>query len=92
MTECGGLLDGILAVAHPELYQKSLSLCRTITDTHPQSSEIMALWPFCFNAAQIIVNWQTIMHRDTGSRAEWYDLLLTMGSYGIEIWYLAMLW
>lgn len=82
VVDCGGLLDGILAVTHPSLYRAALALNRTIMEDHPACTSAMSQWPFCFNAAHIVVNRSTPLHRDTSSRPEWFDLLLSLGTYG----------
>lgn len=82
MEETGGLLDGILAVTHPELYRVSQELIRNILAEGTRASEVMRLWPTSFNSVQFIINRLSLLHRDKNTRAGWVDLLLTLGTYG----------
>ena len=78
----GGLLDGILAVAHPALYEASIRLMTKLFADHPASRAVVSEWPSCYSAVQIIVNRQSVRHRDVSGAPGWLDLLLTLGSYG----------
>ena len=78
----GGLLDGILAVVHPQLYQAALALTEHVYRTYPRSRAVLAQWPSCYSAVQVIVNRETVRHRDMSSGIGWVDILLTLGSYG----------
>lgn len=84
MDETGGLLDGILAVTHPQLYAVSQALVDAIrVDPRcPAASQGMANWPTSFNSVQVIVNRQSLLHRDKNTSPGWVDLLLTLGTYG----------
>lgn len=80
MRESGALLSAILRVAHPDLYdagRASLARLSTIDGLGDGISE----WPTVFNAVQLISNRETPYHRDTSGRAEWYDMLMSLGTY-----------
>ena len=79
--ESGGLLDGILAVTHPELYESSQVLMDKIIRHHDQSRAVMPLWPSCFTAVDVIVNRSCPRHRDLTGAPGWHDILLTFGTY-----------
>ena len=80
--ESGGLLDGILAVTHPDLYRSAQELMAKLSTDHAPSNHLMQAWPSCFTAVQVISNRLSPWHRDLSSMPGWYDLLLTLGSYG----------
>lgn len=76
------MIDGILAVTHPDLYQSSQVLMEKITRDHDQSRGVMPVWPTCFTSVQIIVNRLSLRHRDISGIPGWFDLLLSLGTYG----------
>ena len=80
--ESGGLLDGILAVEHPELYAAAQDLMAKLSTAHAPSMFLMQTWPTSFTSVQVISNRQTPWHRDLSSKPGWLDLLLSLGSYG----------
>lgn len=86
----GGLLDGILAVVHPQLYRSAISLMEKLFADHSPSRAVMAHWPSCYSAVQIIANREAVRHRDVSAAPGWLDLLLTLGSYRetavMELW------
>ena len=84
MQEVGGVLDGILAVAHPEQYAAAREVFQQLYrgPDDSQHRKIADEWPSVLHAVHIISNRETIYHRDTNGRPEWYDLLSTVGSYG----------
>ena len=80
--ESGGLLDGILAVAHPELYAAAQDLMTKLSTVHAPSTFLMQTWPSSFTSIQVIANRQTPFHRVMSSKPGWLDLLLSLGDYG----------
>ena len=78
----GGLLDGILAVVQPELYHAAIALVEHMYATHSKCRAVLAQWPSCYSAVHVIVNRETVRHRDMSSGVGWLDILLTLGSYG----------
>lgn len=83
--ESGGLLDGILAVAHPELYAAAQDLMTKLSTVHAPSTFLMHTWPSSFTSIQVIANRQTPLHRDMSSKPGWLDLLLSLGNYGQDV-------
>lgn len=80
--ESGGLIDGILAVIHPELYSSAQELMTKLCTAHPPSIVLMQSWPSCFTSIEVIANHQTPWHRDLSSLPGWFDFLLSLSSYG----------
>ena len=82
MEESGGLLDGIHAVTHPESY----SICRHLADrvftTLPDTRRAQSLWLSVQTHFHLIVNRETLIHRDVMGPGRSFDMLLTMGTYG----------
>ena len=82
MEETGGLLEGILAVTHPSLYNTGLTIFQLLSHTVPKLREIISAWPLIFNSCHIIVNRLSIHHRDWSTNIGWQDMLITLGTYG----------
>uniref|UniRef100_A0A5K1K6H8 Cell surface hydrophobicity-associated protein n=1 Tax=Ganoderma boninense TaxID=34458 RepID=A0A5K1K6H8_9APHY len=80
--ESGGLLDGIHAVTHPNLYRAAQDLMVKLSTKHAPSMSLMKTWPSTFTSVQVIANRQTPWHRDMSAIPGWLDLLLTIGTYG----------
>ncbi|PIL26691.1 hypothetical protein GSI_11218 [Ganoderma sinense ZZ0214-1] len=80
--ETGGILDGILAITHPTLHAAAQELMGAIWREHAESRAIMATWPVCFSSLQVIINRATLGHRDRHGEPGWFDLLVTLGTYG----------
>lgn len=81
MQETGGLLDGILAVTHPALYQMAHGFLPRLAARVPELQDPISQWPSVFNAAQIVVNRMSLYHQDISGLEGWLDLLLTIGTY-----------
>ena len=84
MQESGGLLDGILAVTHPKLYAAGRQLMKHLSLGNDLVRAVVSEWPSVFHAVHVIVNRETLYHRDNNGRPGWYDLLLSLGTYGEE--------
>ena len=82
LDETGGIIDGILAVVHPELYRAGQEVMRCVHVADGGKTAIAGRWPTVCHAAQVIVNRETIFHRDTNGLPGWYDVLASVGSYG----------
>ncbi|KAI0739727.1 hypothetical protein C8Q80DRAFT_1261427 [Daedaleopsis nitida] len=78
----GGLLDGILAVVHPELYRAAVRSLDLLYSEDPESRAYVDAWPCTSHAAAVIVNRESIVHRDLNGKPGWLDLLLSVGTYG----------
>ena len=84
MQETGGILDGILAVTHPELYEAGRALMQQLYTDNAHARALVNAWPSVYHAVHVIVNRETLQHRDKNGLAGWFDLLLTVGTYGEE--------
>jgi hypothetical protein len=86
-SETSALLGGILFVMHPNLYRMGINAWNHIVENPElvQESEVvlqlLTFWMSPFSGMSVISNRETIFHRDTKSRHEWYDLLVTLGDY-----------
>ncbi|PIL25435.1 hypothetical protein GSI_13325 [Ganoderma sinense ZZ0214-1] len=78
----GGVLDGILAITHPGLYDAARAVAETIWQKRGTSHSLMELWPTCFSSIQVIANRGTPRHRDNSALPGWLDLLLSLRTYG----------
>lgn len=82
LHEAGCLLDGILAVTHPEMYEAGRRVMRALYTKDAQQREMADMWPSVYHAVQVIANRETLFHRDVNALPPWYDLLLSVGNYG----------
>lgn len=84
-AELSALCRGLFSVLHPEqccLGHEALARldCHSIRD--PENlPRAMEYWTSPFSGISVISNRETPIHRDTGGRNSWYDLLLTLGNY-----------
>jgi hypothetical protein len=79
-AESLALMTATLAITHPMLYhcgRETISRLRDETDL----GAVLCRWPTVFNGIAVISNRETPGHRDNNSRAEWYDILMTIGPY-----------
>lgn len=80
MYETSAFFSAILSIMHPDLYDSGRTTMLRLTkqtDLHPA----LVLWPSVFNAVTVLSNRSTPYHRDSKSRAPWYDMLATIGQY-----------
>lgn len=82
------LIGGIMSIIQPDLYELGRKAFAKLAEdpdlvTTPADSLFRALkvWAAPFNAMTVVSNRTTPLHRDTGSRAAWSDLLLALGQY-----------
>ncbi|KII89585.1 hypothetical protein PLICRDRAFT_61359, partial [Plicaturopsis crispa FD-325 SS-3] len=83
MAESFAVINAVMAIIHPNLYDAGRETLRRM-HTCPEASSLAPVlhkWASIFNGAAIISNRETPIHRDNFSRAEWYDLLATVGRY-----------
>ncbi|THH15727.1 hypothetical protein EW146_g4796 [Bondarzewia mesenterica] len=73
-------LNGILRIIHPEQYFAGIECIEKLGDI-TDIGELVRRWPSVFNGVSVIAQRLTPPHRDGNSRAEWYDLLATIGPY-----------
>ena len=84
VQESSAILSAMLRVMHPELYQAGRDAIGGMRDQAPLGSHqrtVLDAWSSVFTAVQVISQRETPEHRDNGSRATWYDLLVTLGGY-----------
>jgi hypothetical protein len=74
------LLSVTLSITHPELYQCGRETLRRL-QTNADLFNVLSRWSSVFNGMSVISNRETPAHRDNNSRAEWYDILATIGPY-----------
>jgi hypothetical protein len=87
-AESISLITATLSITHPALY-----ICgrQTLSNLQDEASlcELLSRWPTVFNGMSVISNRETPRHRDNNSRAEWYDILVTIGDYDDSVLELA---
>ncbi|KIJ61377.1 hypothetical protein HYDPIDRAFT_70097, partial [Hydnomerulius pinastri MD-312] len=77
------LVDTLLTIVHPELYRRlsavweQLLADEEIMDLH----ELIRAWPTLFTTISVVYHRETPFHHDSKSVLQWYDLLLSIGSY-----------
>ena len=82
ISESNTILSAILAVIHPHLYDAGWQTTKHLRGTaeiDPQ--DLLSRLASVFSGVSVISNRTTPPHRDLNSRAHWYDLLATLGSY-----------
>ncbi len=82
ISESNAILSAILAVIHPQLYDAGWETTKHLRDT-PEIGplDVLSWWVSVFSGVSIISNRTTPPHRDGSSRFNWYDMLVTLGSY-----------
>ncbi|KII95853.1 hypothetical protein PLICRDRAFT_170451 [Plicaturopsis crispa FD-325 SS-3] len=83
MAESIALINAVMAIIHPDLYRAGRDTLIRMRDA-PEAASLAAVldrWTAVFNAVSVISSRETPIHRDNFSRAEWYDLLATVGRY-----------
>jgi hypothetical protein len=82
ISQSNSILSAILAVIHPELYdagRETFNRLRQNPEIQPQ--DVLLRWTSVFNGVSVIFNRLTPAHRDGNTRKQWYDLLVSLGSY-----------
>ena len=79
-------MAALLRLIHPaeffQCFQLSKRIAKSVPLNHRQTVlDLLELWASPFHCMQIIVNRETINHRDTRGWALGYDLLATFGNY-----------
>lgn len=74
------LLSALLSVTHPKLFDSSMAAMNRLEELEDHQ-EAVASWPSVFSGFQMISNRTSEDHRDLRSRAEWYDILASVGPY-----------
>jgi hypothetical protein len=86
IMESNLVMSAILAIIHPKLYKagrKTFDYTRNAAKTAAdlKGQNVLSRWTSVFNGLSVIGNRVTPLHRDVNSRVQWYDLLITLGSY-----------
>ncbi|EGN97531.1 hypothetical protein SERLA73DRAFT_56793, partial [Serpula lacrymans var. lacrymans S7.3] len=79
-VETGALMSAILRVAHPALYELAWEVPGQFED-HMDDVMVLKAWSLVFNALSIISNQEMPVHGDCLSKAEWYNMLASVGDY-----------
>jgi hypothetical protein len=74
------LLSALLSVTHPKLYDAPVDTINRLGELDDHR-EAIAGWLSAFSRFQMISNWTSEDHQDLRSRAEWYDILASVGPY-----------
>jgi len=82
ISESNGILSAILVVIHPKLYDAGWKATKYLGNTpETGTKELLDGWASVFSGVSVISNCITMLHWDVNSRANWYDILLTLGPY-----------
>ena len=80
MNESTDILNGIVSIIHPDMYNMGKESMARLLDSKDFQT-IAPLWNSIFNGVSVICNRETPFHRDSQSCSQWYDLLVTVGPY-----------
>lgn len=76
------LSSAILRVIHPEQFRAALrSLRRLGPALGPADRKVLENWPSVFNALNLIVNRESLLHRDSQSDIRAFDFLYNFGQH-----------
>jgi len=82
ISESNAICSAILAVIHPKLYDAGLQAIQRLRGTPDVNrQDVLRHWASVFSGVSVISNRRSPPHRDSGSRFNWYDLLVTLGTY-----------
>ncbi|KAI0038756.1 hypothetical protein FA95DRAFT_1463960, partial [Auriscalpium vulgare] len=79
-AESNAILSAVLSVVHPPLYRGAREVMLRLRE-QPDLAEAIDNWHSVFTGVAVISNRSTCLHRDTGGRFAWYDLLASCGPY-----------
>ena len=79
-------MAALLRIIHPAQFFQCFGLSKQIAESVPINHrqtvlDLLEFWASPFHCMQVIVNRETINHRDTRGWALGYDLLATFGNY-----------
>ena len=80
------IMSAIMRIIHPEQFRQchrlSKRLAKSVPINHRQAMlDLLEFWASPFHCMQLIVNRETLNHRDTRGWTFGYDLLATFGDY-----------
>ncbi|RDB31012.1 hypothetical protein Hypma_000102 [Hypsizygus marmoreus] len=70
----------ILALTHPKLFDAAWEVLMLLR-RHPDTQHIATMWHSVFTGIAVIANRVTPAHVDRSGRPDWYDLLLSIGTF-----------
>ncbi|KAF8124488.1 hypothetical protein EV363DRAFT_1178062 [Boletus edulis] len=78
--------SGALAIMHPEMYCSGLQTMVKLGEFAEEIGDtcmtaILAQWPSVYNVGSLMVNRASPFHVDRFGRPQWFDLLVTFGTY-----------
>ena len=90
------LLNNLFGVISPKLHQAVVQAMRKVWRDHPPAgsntwsqdniAKVARAWPGAMPGISVISNRASICHMDGKGQKEWYDLLVTAGTY-TECWF-----
>ncbi|KAG2067042.1 hypothetical protein BDR04DRAFT_1028585, partial [Suillus decipiens] len=76
--------NAITATSAPDLFEAGTSaitqVVQELQDSDKHMSAPISYWPSIFSGFEIIANWTTLSHQDTGGSPSLFDLLISLGS------------
>lgn len=80
------VLSAALSIMHPELYDLGRQAMLEIWKLAHKSNasevvKVAELWPGVYNSLSAMVNRRSPYHKDRNGLPQWFDLVLTVGSY-----------
>jgi len=82
IAESNAISSAILAVIHPHLYAAGQQALKHLQHSPEiEQQDVLNRWNSVFSGISVIFNGNVQAHRDTQSRHNWYDLLISLGSY-----------
>lgn len=73
-------MNMVTFLVHPHMYRAGSSALEYLK-ANSTTPDIATMWPSLFSNISVIVNRETIPHRDGGDLPEAFDLLLALGTY-----------
>ncbi|KAG1852091.1 hypothetical protein DFJ58DRAFT_728639 [Suillus subalutaceus] len=87
MQRLAALIAAALRVMHPSLYWSSLTTQLGLglwaaNNQLQDMGDLLRVWGSVFTVLAVMCNRRSPLHRDALSRAQWFDVMLSVGSYG----------
>lgn len=85
--EVAALMGGILSVVHPALFQRGMDVWKTLyadpwgLRNGDRVRDLLDLWATPFTAMSVIANRETPHHRDLNGGLNFFDAILSFGTY-----------
>ena len=83
MEETNHLLNAILSIVHPELHKAGAAARDKLrrSPEHERHHAYARAWTSVYSGVSVVANRACIPHRDPGGRPDWFDMIVTLGSY-----------